>query len=118
MDSWGVELLANFADCERIIEKEHVENFARELVQAIDMVAYGEPVVVNFGKGNKEGFTLVQLIETSNIVAHFCNSTKEVYLNVFSCKDFDPTVAIEVFNKYFNSKKFNYKVEERQAPHL
>ena len=66
------------------------------------MVAFGEPWVVEFGSGNKQGFTLVQLIETSNIVAHFCNDSGDGYLNVFSCKDFATDEVIETVNEYFS----------------
>ena len=118
--SWGYHLLANFAGCaiDKITSKENVENFSTDLVEAIDMVAYGEPQVVNFGTGNKAGFTLVQLIETSNICAHFCNEDGAVYLDVFSCKPFDPDVAIKVFVEYFDPKGAEFDFVERQAPTL
>jgi hypothetical protein len=37
----------------------------------------------------------VQLIETSLISAHFANLTNTVYLDVFSCKPYDPEVVEE-----------------------
>ena len=42
------------------------------LVQAIGMRPYGEPVIEHFATHSHDaaGFTLVQLIETSNICAH------------------------------------------------
>jgi S-adenosylmethionine/arginine decarboxylase-like enzyme len=42
------------------------------------------------------------LIETSNICAHFVDATGEVYLDIFSCKEFDPGVAAEVAGRYFS----------------
>jgi len=82
------------------------------------MVAYGEPHIVNFGTGNKAGFTLIQLIETSNIAAHYCNENGDVYIDVFSCKPFDPDVAHKVFTEYFKPKAFNSRYFERQAPRI
>jgi S-adenosylmethionine/arginine decarboxylase-like enzyme len=115
--SWGYHLIANFGQCdlETIMSEQAVIDFTKELVQAIDMVAYGEPQVVNFGTGNKAGFTLVQLIETSNICAHFCNEDGSVYLDVFSCKTFDPDIALQVFKKYFNPKTCSTSFLTRQA---
>lgn len=49
-----------------------------KLVKDIDMVPYGGPQVVHFGSGNKAGYTLVQLIETSNITAHFVEETNDL----------------------------------------
>lgn len=103
-------------DIDAITNYDTVYNFTKELVEAIDMVAYGEPQIVNFGEGNKAGFTLIQLIETSNIAAHFCNETGDVYLDVFSCKDFEQFVVVDVFTKYFKPKLIRHELRERQAP--
>jgi S-adenosylmethionine/arginine decarboxylase-like enzyme len=92
-----------------------IRNFAKDLVRRIDMVAYGEPQVVLFGSGNKKGYTLVQLIETSNICAHFVEENNSMYLDVFSCKDFDPIVVKEAVFDYFDAQHMHARVFERQA---
>lgn len=103
---WGYHLMLDCAACDkdRIQDAAHITAFAKDLVQRIDMVAYGEPQVVNFGSGNKAGYTLVQLIETSNICAHFCNDTGDVYFDVFSCKPFDEEVVKKIVIEYFLPK--------------
>jgi S-adenosylmethionine decarboxylase len=118
--SWGYHLMGDFTACDipSIMDYDTVVGFAKELVQVIEMVPYGEPQVVNFGTGNKAGFTLVQLIETSNICAHFCNEDGNVYLDIFSCKEFDSSKAVETFKKYFSPKNENIQVVTRQAPHI
>ena len=70
---WGYHAMLDCRACdiESIKSYDNVANFAKSLVKAIDMKAFGEPQIVHFGEGNKAGFTLVQLIETSNICAHF-----------------------------------------------
>jgi S-adenosylmethionine/arginine decarboxylase-like enzyme len=93
-----------------------VSGFARSLVKRIDMVPFGDPQVVMFGSGSKKGYTLVQLIETSNITAHFVEENNSMYLDVFSCKDFDPQVVEEAVKEFFDAKYFNRKVILRQAP--
>ena len=114
---WGYHLIVDAASCNisKITNTEHVANFARELVKRIDMVAYGEPQVINFGSGNKAGFTLVQLIETSNIVAHFCNDSGDVYLDVFSCKSFSMSTVLDVFAEYFDPMTMRPNYMTRQA---
>jgi len=117
-DYWGYHLIfdASGSDANLIDDHDTIYNFTKQLVIDIDMVAYGEPQIVRFGSGNKEGYTLVQLIETSNICAHFVPADGVFYMDVFSCKPFDPTKVIELATKYF--KCTNYKVAflERQAP--
>ena len=117
-DYWGYHLILDASGCDHdaIATREVVYDFTKELVTAIDMVAYGEPQIVHFGSGNKEGFTLVQLIETSNICAHFVNQDGHMYLDVFSCKPFDAQTAIDVAKKHFKFGKYNTAFLERQAP--
>jgi S-adenosylmethionine decarboxylase len=120
MDYWGYHLIVDAGGCDikKIKSKKNVEAFAVELVKAIDMVAYGKPQVVNFGSGNKEGFTLVQLIETSNITGHFCNENGAAYIDVFSCKPFEQDVAVATIQKFFGPKKYNITYIERNAPEV
>ena len=82
------------------------------------MVAFGEPTVVHFGTENKAGYTLVQLIETSNICAHFVEESNDIYLDVFSCKPFEPADVESVVNLYFAPKRTNAIFLNRQAPRI
>ena len=79
-----------------------IERFVKQLVRDIDMVPYGEPQIVMFGSGNKKGYTLMQLIETSNICAHFVEETNDMYLDVFSCKDFNPRIVVNLVQGHFD----------------
>jgi S-adenosylmethionine/arginine decarboxylase-like enzyme len=103
---WGYHASIDMAGCNQkaITDRQTVLNFCKELVEAIDMKAYGEPQLEHFAEhdAGKAGFTLSQLIETSNICAHFVDATGEVYLDIFSCKPFDPEVAADVAGRYFS----------------
>ena len=118
---WGFHLSidAGGADIKKISDPQLIERFIKDLVKRIDMVAYGEPQIVNFGSGNKAGYTLVQLIETSNICAHFVpddgNNGNAMYLDVFSCKEYDDQVVIELVKKYFGAKYIRPNYLTRQA---
>jgi S-adenosylmethionine/arginine decarboxylase-like enzyme len=103
VEPWGWHAMFDCAGCDilSITDKKKIQNFATELVRAIDMVAFDKPYVVRFGHGNKAGYTLVQLIETSTITGHFCESTGDAFIDVFSCKPFDPATAADVVNRYF-----------------
>lgn len=117
MNSWGKHLVLDAAKCRysSIRNAMHIHKFTKELVTKIDMVAYGEPQIVMFGSGNKKGYTLVQLIETSNITAHFVEETNDMYLDVFSCKDFDPHVVVSIVNDYFHPENVSTHIIHRQA---
>lgn len=117
MRHWGLHLVANAYKCNPrlIADPRNIELFAQTLVKRIDMVAYGKPLIQYFGHGNKAGYTLVQLIETSNITAHFSDDTGDAYLDIFSCKPFDEAVARAVINDYFKPELLDSKVIYRQA---
>jgi len=114
---WGYHLTVDCRACviNKITSAENIYNFSKELVDRIDMVAYGEPQIIMFGSDDKAGFTLVQLIETSNICAHFCNDTGDAYIDVFSCKPFDQDEVMKVISKYFHPSNQTVHYRERQA---
>jgi S-adenosylmethionine/arginine decarboxylase-like enzyme len=116
--TWGKHLILDAARVapQTIRNPAIIHDFNKTLVKRIDMVAYGPPQIVRFGSGNKAGYTLVQLIETSNICAHFVEENNSMYLDVFSCKDFDATVVKETVEEFFEAKRLKFKVLTRQAP--
>ena len=103
LNAWGKHLIIDLRSCNRLMITcpNNIVAFSKDLVQRIDMVPYGEPTVKHFGSDNKSGYTLVQLIETSNITGHFCDQSGDAYLDVFSCKDFHDKDVIDMVWKYF-----------------
>ena len=114
---WGYHTILDCAGCdhESITSYDNIYNFAKQLVNDIDMVAYGEPQIVKFGSDDKAGYTLVQLIETSNICCHFVDENDHLYLDVFSCKPYDTQVVEELVAKFFRVKSMRKAYLERQA---
>ena len=104
-DSFGQELVLNLYDCDlaTISSGEKIKEFVIELCDHVIMMKrYGEPLIPHFGHENPitSGYSLVQLIETSSVTAHFSEYKKSVYMNIFSCAWFDP-VKTEAFCKEF-----------------
>jgi S-adenosylmethionine/arginine decarboxylase-like enzyme len=64
---------------------------------------------------DKAGFTAVQIIVTSSIVAHFIDSTGDLYLDVFSCKEFDNNIVINSVKDAFMPKRIRTNYLTRQA---
>ena len=58
----------------------------------------------------------MQLIETSNITAHFVEDTNEIYLDVFSCKSFHKADAIAIFKEFFHPSAMEIVWLKRTAP--
>ena len=79
------------------------------------MKAYGEPQLEHFATHSFDaaGYTLLQLIETSNICAHFAENLGQVYIDIFSCKSFDNDDAVSVCRRYFEPEIIERHVLER-----
>jgi hypothetical protein len=69
---------------------------------------------VHFGEEERvAGFSMVQLIETSLISAHFANLTNTVYLDVFSCKPYDLKVVEQFAQSFFGGTRCMTHVKYR-----
>lgn len=117
---WGWHLQLDCGVCNPVNIRDPlmIEVFARDLVNAIDMKAYGEPQIIHFGTEDKMGYTLVQLIETSNITAHFSEDTGSAFIDVFSCKPFDKAIVKHVVKSYFEPEVIVTHFTERVIPEL
>jgi len=60
---------------------------------------------------------MIQLIESSNISAHFDEESNDIYLDVFSCQTFSPKKAEAVFRKFFKPTYVEAIFMTRQAKH-
>ena len=109
MEYWGKHLIANVKACEiaKATNPEHIRLFTIELVKRIDMKPHGAPMVIRFGEGDLAGWTVTQLIETSNIMGHWIDHNGDLYFDVFSCKDFDEQIVVDLLKEWFNPEDIN-----------
>lgn len=119
MKYWGFQTLIDCGGCDiaSITNPEKLELWVKELVKRIDMVPYGEPQILHFGHNevHLEGWTVIQLIETSNIIAHFNDHTGEGYIDIFSCREYNIDDAIDVVKEYFSPVTIRKTFITRQA---
>ncbi len=109
-EMFGAELILNLYECDlaTISSGEKIKEFVVTLCdEVIHMKRYGEPLIPHFGHDNPitSGYSLVQLIETSSVTAHFSEYKKSVYLNIFSCAWYDPKKTEEFCKKFFGAKR-------------
>lgn len=116
---WGYHLTLDCHDCNRynIKNEEHVKDFIKELMVRIDMKPIGDTRVEYTAAEfpDKAGLTAVQIIVTSTIVAHFIDSTGDLYLDVFSCKQFDIETVVNTVDEYFLPSNTRVNFLTRQA---
>jgi len=111
--AWGLCTSIDLHDCKKIMvespeSEEFIKRFVIELCDLIDMNRYGAPAIQWFGTGEVQGYTLTQLIETSCISAHWAND--RMFLDIFSCKFYNPYVAIEFVKNLFQAQDVSINI--------
>lgn len=106
MKNWGKSIAIDLHECNLAVISDplKIKQFIREIIEVIDMVAYGPVYIDRFGVGELEGWSAMQFIETSSITVHADEPDKRCFVDVFSCKDFDEKKA-ETFAKIFFAAK-------------
>lgn len=112
---WGLAMSIDLFDCvhKTLSDGEAIKKYVIELCELIDMKRFGEPLIVRFGEGVVQGYSLVQLIETSCISGHFAEDSDSIYIDVFSCKFYDQKDVVEFTKKFFGAKRVESNVQLR-----
>ena len=114
--NYGLELVIDLAGCDLSdLTKEKLGRFFVELCDLIQMKRHGDPV---FWEDTSDiphlrGVSGFQFIETSNVVCHSLPLLKTVYINVFSCKEFNTDKALNFCKKFWGSTSENHTVIPR-----
>ena len=114
---WGVSSCIDLYDCDlRLMQDaEAIRTFVRLLCERIKMRRYGETQVVFFGDEPRvQGFSMIQLIETSLISAHFADASRAIYLDVFSCASYDAEDTARFAAEYFKAAHYELQVVHRR----
>jgi S-adenosylmethionine/arginine decarboxylase-like enzyme len=118
MSHWGYHLMLDCSGCDiqSVASRDNIYRFVKDLVEKIQMEAHGEPVIEHLLPGDpKQGYSLMQLITTSNICAHFMELDGTAYFDIFSCKTFDIEVAKQIVQEYFRPRKMRVNYITRHA---
>lgn len=121
--SYGKELVLDLHKCNpKKFNRKMIRKYFIELCDLIEMqrdeLHFWDDVGVP--KSHKQtlphlvGTSAIQFIMTSNITIHTLDLLRQVYLNIFSCKDFDANVAAEFSRKFFGGKILTKKVVIRK----
>lgn len=108
-NAWGISTNIDLYKCNPKIIRDGklIEEYVIKLCDLIKVKRFDECTVVNFGEDDRiAGYSMTQLIETSLVSGHFANQTNTAYLDVFSCKFFDPQVVADFSKDFFEAKEF------------
>lgn len=106
--AWGLSTCVDVYGCdpESIRSQEGIGRFTHALCDLLGVKRFGDTQVVRFGADpHVYGYSMVQLIETSLVSAHFAEESNAVYLDVFSCRWYDAEAAGEFARTFFRGER-------------
>lgn len=115
---WITIIDAGGCDGEAINDPKVFREFVDEVLDKIEMIPIGDLhimwCVTNDPK--KVGYSIYQLLQDSNISAHFCSAdNNSAYVDIFSCKEYDPQVVLDIFFKYFKPLHYTARTLTRSS---
>ncbi|OGZ96122.1 MAG: hypothetical protein A2847_01240 [Candidatus Sungbacteria bacterium RIFCSPHIGHO2_01_FULL_50_25] len=117
MSEYGRSISLDLFGCDhaRISSADEIKRFAREICRVIEMKPFGEPLVPDFGhaKSRTAGPSLVQLIETSAITAHFSPHWRTLHLDIFTCSTLEAFKAVEFSARFFGAERADWELRIR-----
>jgi S-adenosylmethionine/arginine decarboxylase-like enzyme len=92
---WGMLAAIDLHGCERsrLQDPDTLRRFVPNLIDAIGMRAHGPLALDRFGDGELQGWSAMQFIQTSSITVHADEVAGRCFVDIFSCRPFDPQVA-------------------------
>jgi len=114
--NYGKELVLDLHDCDvRLITEIRLTRFLDTLCDYLEMTPVESYWWIDLD--NKEphlaGISVVQFIRTSNITVHALTKLERVYINVFSCKDFNADKASAFIRSWFSGKVMTKHIIDR-----
>ena len=114
--AWGLAMSIDLAQCnpKTIRDPVKLKEFIIKICDFIDMKRFGEPLIERFGETERvSGYSLVQLIQTSCISAHFIEESDGACIDIFSCKSYPPGKTVQFCKTFFEAKKARFTVLNR-----
>ena len=121
-DKYGIELILDLHGCDSSkFNRKSISAYFVGLCELIDMkreaLHFWDDVGVSEEdkqtSPHTQGTSAVQFILTSSIVIHTLDQLGAVYINMFSCKEYDPKVAEKFTVEWFGASDWSSKFIDR-----
>ncbi len=119
---YGQELIIDMKGCNiSRFNRESLKQYFEQLCNLINMERCelyfwddeGVPEEEKQTQPHTKGISAVQFILTSNVTIHTLELLGEAYVNIFSCKFFDESIALGLSRRWFGAEEFNSQVVRR-----
>lgn len=122
VNQYGIELILDMHGCDvSKFTRASITEYFECLCELIDMKREDLHFWDDIGLSDEEkqtsphtqGTSAVQFILTSSIVIHTLDQLRAVYINIFSCKAYDPHVAEKFSVEWFGATNCSAKTIDR-----
>ncbi len=119
---YGMELVMDLHDCDvTLFSRAGLGAYLERLCDLLGMVREelhfwdyeGQGALRRAAPAHLNGTSAVQFIRTSNVTVHALDDLRRVYINIFSCQEFNVAEAIELTTEYFGAGWCGHRVFER-----
>lgn len=108
---WWMNAALDLSNCDlqKVAEYQNIDihtlakNFILDLCNYIDMIRDWDPEVYDIDHHWETWLEFTQVITTSLISGHFRHDTQTAYLEIFSCKYYNPNDVATFTKQYFNA---------------
>lgn len=106
---WGLSTMLTVFNCDSQLIKDpgFIADFIQDLVDFIDMESYGDPMIERFGENELYGYSAMQFIKTSSITMHFNEADNRAFIDIFSCKGYEPVLAAQFCEDYLCGESYS-----------
>lgn len=119
---YGKELIIDLHNCNpKKFNRKDIEQYFIDLCELIDMEREdlhwwdyeGYPELYDNAPEHLKGISAIQFISTSNIIIHTLDDLKKIYINIFSCKEFDSHIVANFSKNWFEGIVVSQRTVER-----
>lgn len=104
-ESYGIHLMLRVADVERpdaLEDPGAVSGFLEGLVERVGMSILAGPLVgIEHGDADRYGVSGVVILKESHAAVHTYPGLSQAFLDLFSCRPFEPEVVQAVITEFF-----------------
>lgn len=116
MDKKGTHLIIDAYGCKQNLDNvKKIKNLLNDLVDMVGMKKLSNAKVVFYEaeKPINSGVTGIILLNESHISIHTYSNRDEIYMDIFSCRPFDPDNVKKYLKDFFKIDKLKQKVIRR-----
>ena len=125
MKNFGTELIIDLYECD--VGLFNRDDLTRYLVEVCDLIGMkradlhfwdyeGDDAAREAAPAHLAGISAVQFIETSNITIHTLDKLRTIYVNIFSCAEFNHDEAFRFTKAFFDAHASHVASLERLLP--